>query len=133
MQSKKILNLADAKKIAEAAENEAQRNKWPVIIAIVDDGGHLIYLQRLDGAQFGSIDVAIAKAHAAIAFKRPTRAWEELVNQGHVRYLGLPGSMPLEGGLPLIVEGEIVGAIGVSGMKSNEDAQIAKAGVDALG
>ena len=133
MQNKKILGLADAKKIAEAAEAEAIRNKWLVIIAIVDDGGHLVYLQRLDGAQFGSIDVAIAKAHAAIAFKRPTKAWEELVNQGHVRYLALPGSLPLEGGLPLIVDGQIVGAIGVSGVKSNEDAQIAKAGVDALG
>ena len=133
MQNKKILGLADAKKIAEAAEAEAIRNKWLVIIAIVDDGGHLVYLQRLDGAQFGSIDVAIAKAHAAIAFKRPTKAWEELVNQGHVRYLALPGSLPLEGGLPLIVDGQIVGAIGVSGVKSNEDAQIAKAGVDTLG
>ncbi len=133
MQNKKILGLADAKKIAEAAEAEAIRNKWLVIIAIVDDGGHLVYLQRLDGAQFGSIDVAIAKAHAAIAFKRPTKAWEELVNQGHVRYLALPGSLPLEGGLPLIVDGQIVGAIGVSGVKSNEDAQIAKAGADALG
>lgn len=133
MLTKKVLNLDDAKKIAAAAEAEALRNKWLVIIAILDDGGHLIYLQRLDGAQFGSIDVAIAKAHAAIAFKRPTKAWEELVNQGHVRYMALPGSLPLEGGLPLIVDGQIVGAIGVSGVKSNEDAQIAKAGADTLG
>ncbi|MBA2351259.1 MAG: heme-binding protein [Burkholderiales bacterium] len=132
MLTRKVLSLDDAKKIAAGAEAEARRNNWLVIVAIVDDGGHLVYLQRLDGAQFGSIDVAIAKAHAAIAFKRPTKAWEDLVNQGHVRYMGLPGSLPLEGGLPLIVDGEIVGAIGVSGVKSHEDAQIAKAGIDAF-
>jgi glc operon protein GlcG len=128
MQSKQTLTLADAKRVGAAAEAEAERNGWRVVIAIVDDGGHLVYLLRKDGAQFGSVEVAIAKAHAATAFKRPTKAWEERLAEGRIGYLTLPGVLALEGGLPLSVNGEIIGAIGVSGVQSFQDGQIAQAG-----
>jgi uncharacterized protein GlcG (DUF336 family) len=131
METKKILGLSDAKRVAAAAEAEAQRNNWDVVIAVVDDGGHLMYLQR-EKAQLGSIDVAINKAKVALMFRRPTQFWEEMVAQGRQGYLAMPGMLPIEGGLPLISDGHIVGAIGISGVKSNEDAQIAKAGVAAL-
>ena len=131
METKKILGLSDAKRVAAAAEAEAQRNNWDVVIAVVDDGGHLMYLQR-EKAQLGSIDVAINKAKVALMFRRPTQFWEEMVAQGRQGYLAMPGMLPIEGGLPLISDGHIVGAIGISGVKSNEDAQIAKAGIAAL-
>ena len=120
------------KSSAAASEAEARRNNWPVVIAIVDDGGHLVHLLRLDNTQFGSIEVAIQKARAAIAFRRPTKVWEEHVADGRVRYLGLPGTLPIEGGLPIVVKGQFIGAVGVSGVRSNEDAQIAQAGLDAV-
>ncbi|MEK6596629.1 MAG: heme-binding protein [Pseudomonadota bacterium] len=129
--NKIILTLDDAKKIAVGAEAEAYRNGWPVVIVIVDDGGHLLYLQRLDNAQFGSINVAIEKARAAIAFRRPTKIWEENIAEGRMRYLNLPGTLPIEGGLPITVSNQFVGAIGVSGVRSFQDAQIAQAGIDA--
>lgn len=129
---KVILTLDDAKKMAAGAESEAIRNKWPVVIAIVDDGGHLIYLQRLDYTQHGSIGVAIEKARAAIAFRRPTKAWEDNIAEGQLRYLNLPGALPIEGGLPIVVNNQFVGAIGVSGVRSFQDAQIAQAGINAL-
>ncbi|MER0215990.1 MAG: heme-binding protein [Nitrosomonas sp.] len=129
---KLILTLDDAKKIAAGAEAEAKRNGWPVVIAIVDDGGHLLHLQRLDGTQYGSIQVAIEKARAAIAFRRPTKIWEENIAEGHLRYLNLPGTLPIEGGLPVMVENQFTGAVGVSGVRSHQDAQIAQAGIDAL-
>lgn len=129
--NKIILTLDDAKKIAAGAEAEACRNGWPVVIVIVDDGGHLLCLQRLDNAQFGSINVAIEKARAAIAFRRPTKIWEENIAEGRMRYLNLPGTLPIEGGLPITVNNQFVGAIGVSGVRSFQDAQIAQAGIDA--
>lgn len=132
MNSKIALTLDDAKKIAAAAEAEARHNDWPVVIAIVDDGAHLLHLLRLDDAQFGSIEVAMQKARAAIAFRRPTKVWEEHVTEGRMRYLALPGTLPIEGGLPIMVDGQFIGAIGVSGVRSNQDAQIAQAGIDAL-
>ena len=132
MNNKLTLTLDDAKKIAAAAEAEARRNDWPVVIAIVDDGGHLLHLMRLDNTQFGSIEVAIQKARAAIAFRRPTKVWEEHVSEGRMRYLGLPGILPIEGGLPITMDGQFIGAVGVSGVRSNQDAQIAQAGLDAL-
>lgn len=131
--NKITLTLEDAKKIAGGAEAEAKRNEWPVVVVIVDDGGHLLYLQRLDNTQFGSINVAIEKAHAAIAFRRPTKIWEANIAEGQLRYLNLPGTLPIEGGLPIIVKNQFVGAIGVSGVRSFQDAQIAQAGIDALG
>jgi len=130
MISKTILTLDDAKTIAAASEAEALRNDWPVVIAIVDDGGHLIHLLRLDNTQFGSVEVAIAKARSAIAFRRPTKMWEDHITEGRMRYLGLPGAVPIEGGLPIYADGQFIGAIGVSGVRSNQDAQIAQAGVD---
>lgn len=127
-----MLTLDDAKKIAAGAETEAQRNEWPVVIVIMDDGGHLLHLQRLDNTQYGSINVAIEKARAAIAFRRPTKIWEENIVQGQLRYLNLPGTLPIEGGLPIIIDNQFVGAVGVSGVRSFQDAQIAQAGIDAL-
>lgn len=132
MNNKFTLTLDDAKKIAAAAEAEARRNDWPVVIAIVDDGAHLLHLLRLDNTQFGSIEVAMQKARAAIAFRRPTKVWEEHISDGRMRYLGLPGTLPIEGGLPIMVNGQFIGAVGVSGVRSNQDAQIAQVGLDAL-
>lgn len=126
------LTLEDAKIIAAGAEAEAKRHQWPVVIAIVDEGGHLLFLQRLDDAQYGSITVAIEKARAAIAFRRPTKIWEDHVAEGHVRYLNLPGTLPIEGGLPIVTDQQYIGAIGVSGVRSFQDAQIAQAGINAL-
>ena len=131
MYNKEILALADVKRVAEAAEAEALRNNWHVVIAIVDDGGHLMYLQR-EKVQLGSVDVAISKAKTALMFRRPTSFWENTVAEGRQGYLSLQGMLPIEGGVPLTFDGEIVGAIGVSGVKSHEDGQIAQAGVDAL-
>jgi len=128
---KKALTLEAAKKIATAAEAEAKKNNWNVVIAIVDDGGHLVYLQRIDGTQTGSIDVAIKKAQTAISFKRPTKVFEDAVAGGRQVILALPGALPIEGGVPITIGGQIIGAIGVSGVKSTEDGQIAKAGADA--
>jgi uncharacterized protein GlcG (DUF336 family) len=131
---KKVLTLDGAKKVAAAAEAEAKKNNWNVVIAIVDDGGHLIYLQRLDGTQTGSIEVAMGKARTAMAFKRPTKVLEEVVNKnGRNTLLTLPGVTLLEGGIPITVGGQIVGAIGVSGVTSAQDAQVGQAGIDALG
>ena len=129
---KAVLTLAAARKIVAAAEAEALKHAWPVVIAVVDDGGNLICLQRLDNAQFGSVDIAIQKAKSVVAFKRPTKAWEELLASGQQRVLGLPGVMSSEGGVPLTWKGQIVGAIGVSGVKPSEDGQIARAGAALL-
>ncbi len=131
MDTKKIISLDDVKRVVAAAEAEAIKNKWNVVIAVVDDGGHLMYLQR-EKVQLGSIDVAITKAKVALMFRRPTRFWEETVAEGRQGYLAMPGMLPIEGGVPLISDGDIVGAIGISGVKSSEDGQIAQAGADAL-
>jgi glc operon protein GlcG len=130
---KKVLTLEGAKKVAAAAEAEAKKNNWTMVIAIVDDGGNLIYLQRIDGTQTGSIDVAILKARTAQAFKRPTKVFEDAIAGGRNALIALHGALPLEGGLPIVVGGQLVGAIGVSGAKSTEDGQVAKAGADSLG
>lgn len=131
MHNKKILSLDDVKRVVAAAETEAGRNGWNVVLAVVDDGSHLMYLQR-ERVQLGSIEVAITKARAALMFRRPTRVWEETVRSGRYGYLAMPGMLPIEGGVPLVYENEIVGAIGVSGVKSSEDGQIAEAGAGAL-
>lgn len=130
--TKKALTLEVAKQMAAASEAEAKKNNWNVVIAIVDDGANLIYLQRMDETQIGSIDVAIAKATTAVKFKRPTKALEDAVTGGRNVVLRLPGAVPVEGGLPVLVDGKLIGAVGVSGVQSNQDAQIAKAGIDAL-
>jgi uncharacterized protein GlcG (DUF336 family) len=131
--TKHTLSLTAAKKIAGAAESFARRKGWNVVIAVVDDGGHLIYLARMDGTQIGSLEVAQAKARTALTFKRPTKAWDEVLSDGRHAVLGLPGVTPVEGGLPLRVKGEFVGAIGVSGVTSPQDGLIAEAGAAALG
>lgn len=132
MDTKPILTLADAKRIATAAEAEAHRNSWGVVIAVVDDGGHLLYLQRSHETQFGSVETAIQKAHAAIAFQRPTKASEDAVLSGRLIHLALPGVIPAEGGVPLEIDGIIVGGLGISGVRSFQDGQIAAAGAAAL-
>jgi glc operon protein GlcG len=129
--NKDILALDDVKRVVDAAEAEARKNDWNVVIAVVDDGGHLMYLQR-EKVQLGSIDVAITKAKTALMFRRPTRFWEETVAAGRQGYLALKEMLPIEGGVPLTYKGQIVGAIGVSGVKSSEDGQIAEAGASAL-
>jgi uncharacterized protein GlcG (DUF336 family) len=132
MDSKPILTLENAKHIAAAAESEAQNNNWRVVIAVVDDGGHLLFLQRSHDTPFGSVDTAIYKARAAVAFQRPTKASEDAVLSGRLIHLALPGVIPAEGGVPLEIDGTIVGGLGISGVRSFQDGQIAAAGVAAL-
>ena len=126
------INLATAKKIASAAAVEGERISVNAIIAVVDTGGHLVYLERFDKAQFGSIDVAIHKARCSVAYKRPTKAFEEAVTSGKISLLTLDDICAVEGGVPIIQRGKIVGAIGVSGGTVQEDGQIATAGVSVL-
>jgi len=130
--NKPVLTLEDAKRVAAAAEKEARNNEWKVVIAVVDDGGHLLYLQRSHDTQFGSVETAIAKAHAAVAFQRPTKASEDAVLSGRLIHLALPGVIPAEGGVPLERDGLVVGALGISGVRSIQDGQIAQAGAKAL-
>lgn len=130
---KKVMTLAAAKKIAVAAEAEARKNNWNVVIAVVDDGGHLVYLERIDGTQTGSIDVAIGKARTSAAFKRPTKIFDDLAKTRPSITSISPDAVLLEGGVPVVVGGQVVGAVGVSGVTSQQDAQIAEAGIAALG
>ena len=134
MNTKPYLALADVKRIAAAAEAEAAANQWIVTIAIVDDGGHLLWLQRLDGAAPLSAHIAPAKARTAALGRRESKVYEDVINQGRTSFLSVPEVEGLlEGGVPILVDGHCLGAVGVSGVKSNEDAQIAKAGIAALG
>lgn len=128
-----MLTLEDVRAIATAAEAEATRNQWAVTLAVVDNGGHLLWLQRLDGAAPISADIAPAKARTAALGRRETKVYEDMINQGRVSFLSAPVLQGmLEGGLPIMVDGQCVGAVGVSGVKSTEDAQIARAGIAAL-
>ena len=134
LKSKPFLDLDAVKRIAAAAEGEAQHHAWAVSIAIVDDGGHLLWLQRLDGAPPISAHIAPAKARTAALGRRESRVYEEMINQGRMSFLSAPDLHGmLEGGVPVLVGGQCVGAVGVSGVKSSEDAQIARAGIAALG
>jgi glc operon protein GlcG len=130
--TKKALTLEVAKQMASAAEAEAAKNQWTMVTAIVDDGGNLIYLQRMDETQIGSVEVATKKAQTAIKFKRPTKVLEDAVAGGRAVIMTLTGALPIEGGLPITVDGRIIGAIGLSGGTSAQDGQVAKAAVDAL-
>ena len=133
MKTKPVLTLDDTRRIAQAAEAEALRHQWAVTIAIVDDGGHLLWLQRLDGAAPLSAHIAPAKAHTAAMGQRESRVYEEMINQGRFSFLSAPVVEGLlEGGVPIVVQGACVGAVGVSGVKSSEDAQVARAGIAAL-
>jgi glc operon protein GlcG len=128
------ITLDQAKKVMAGAEAEAQKNKWNVVISILDSGGNIVMVHRMDGAQFGSLEVAREKAYSAVAFRRPTKAFEDAIGQGGVnlRILKLAGASPLEGGLPIVVDGKLVGGIGVSGVTAPQDAQIGRAGIEAL-
>jgi glc operon protein GlcG len=133
MKTKPLLTLDDTRAIAAAAEAEALKNGWAVSLAIVDDGGHLLWLQRLDGAAPISAEIAPAKARTAALGRRESKVYEDMINQGRVSFLSAPVLHGmLEGGVPILVEGQVVGAVGVSGVKSTEDAQIARAGIAAL-
>jgi glc operon protein GlcG len=134
MKSKATLEVNDLRAIAAAAEAEAVKNAWAVTIAIVDDGGHLVWLQRLDGAAPISAEIAPAKARTAALGRRESKVYEEMINTGRTSFLSAPALKGmLEGGVPIMVQGQCVGAVGVSGVKSAEDAQIARAGIAALG
>lgn len=134
MKSKPFLTLEDTRRMAAAAEAEALANGWAVSIAIVDDGGHLLWMQRLDGAAPISAHIAPAKARTAALGRRESKVYEDVINQGRTSFLSAPVlEGMLEGGVPVMVEGQCIGAVGVSGVKSTEDAQIARAGIAALG
>lgn len=134
MKSKAVLEFADIKAIAAAAEAEAFRNNWAVTIAIVDEGGHLLHLQRLDGAAPISAHIAPAKANTAAMGRRESKVYEDIVNGGRTSFLSAPYIHGmLEGGVPIVKDGQCIGAVGVSGVKSTEDAQIARAGIAAIG
>lgn len=134
MLTKPALQLAEVRAIAQAAEAEALAHQWAVTIAIVDDGGHLLWLQRLDGAAPLSAQIAPAKAHTAALGRRESKVYEDTINQGRTAFLSAPAIQGmLEGGVPIVVGGQCIGAVGVSGVKSAEDAQIARAGIAALG
>ena len=134
MKSKPYLEAADVKAIAAAAEAEATKQGWAVTVAIVDDGGHLLHLHRLDGAAPVSAHIAPTKAHSAALGRRDTKGYEDMINQGRYAFLSAPTVEGLlEGGVPIMKDGQCIGAVGVSGVKAPEDAQVARAGVAALG
>lgn len=134
MKTKHVLELAEIKSIAAAAEAEALKNNWAVTIAIVDDGGHLLHLSRLDGAAAMSSHIAPAKAHTAALARKETKVYEDIINNGRTAFLSAPEIKGmLEGGVPIIKDGQCLGAVGVSGVKSVEDAQVARAGIAAIG
>ncbi len=134
MKSKPVLELADIKKLAAAAEAEAATHGWAVSIAVVDDGGHLLYLQRLDGAAAISAHIAPAKARTAALGRRDSKVYEDMINGGRQSFLSVPVlDGMLEGGVPIMKDGQCLGAVGVSGVKSQEDARVAIAGITALG
>lgn len=132
MQMVATLTIDDAKRIAAAALAEASRGGWNVVVAVVDEGGHLVYLERMDGTQKASSIIAVEKARTAILFKRPSAALEKAVQDGRIVMTTLPGATPIEGGVPLVHDGHFIGAIGVSGVQSHQDGQIAAAGAGAL-
>jgi len=132
MRNRPALTAADVQKMLVACKAEAAKNKWNVSIAIVDDGGYLLYLERMDGAGPMTAEVAAGKASTAAVTRRPTKFWEDRVKERPV-FLKFPDNLPIQGGVPIVYQGECVGAIGVSGVQSHEDEQIASAGIAALG
>jgi glc operon protein GlcG len=131
MKTKPCLTLDDCKKIVAACEAEARRNKWDVVIAILDDGGHLLMLERMDGATPANAEIAVQKGRSAAVSRRSTKMWEDRIKDGRVSMLKMP-VLPVQGGIPVMYQGECVGGIGVSGVQSHEDEQIAQAGANAL-
>jgi len=133
MKTRPALTLEDCKNISTAAEAEAKKNNWEVAIVILDDGGHILHALRCDGATPANVTIATKKARTAALTRRPSKMWEERVAGGQVSMLKMPGVLPVEGGLPIMADGTCVGGIGVSGAQSDEDAQIARTGIAALG
>ena len=132
MKTRAELTLSDCLKISAAAEAEARRNAWNVAIAILDDGGHLLHFARMDGATPTNAAIAVDKARTAATSRRASGMWEKLIKDGRTGMLNMPGILPVQGGLPIVTDGSCVGGIGVSGVQSHQDDQIAQAGIDAL-
>ena len=132
MKTRPVLMLADCLKISAAAEAEARKNSWIVAIAILDDGGHLLHFARMDGATPANAAIAIDKARTAAISRRSSGRWEQLIKDGRTGMLNMPGILPVQGGVPIVADGTCVGAVGVSGVQSHQDEQIAQAGIDAL-
>jgi len=128
----KYITLEDAKKAMAAGEAEARKNNWNVAIAILDAGANLILFQKIDDTQLGSVAIAIGKAKTAVHFKRPSRAIEEIISGGRQAFIALEGVTPLQGGLPVMADGKLIGAVGVSGVMSSQDEQVAQAAIDVL-
>ncbi|CAM2158022.1 MULTISPECIES: GlcG/HbpS family heme-binding protein [Paraburkholderia] len=133
MRTRAVLTEEDVTKVADAAAAHARANEWNVTIAVVDDGGHLLFLRRLDGAPPISAEMAPGKARTAALGRRESRLYEEAIRQGRTAFLSAPLTAMLEGGVPIVVNGDVIGAVGVSGVKSDQDAEIARAGIAALG
>ena len=132
MKTRPVLTLDDCHKIHAAAEIEARNNNWIVAIAILDDGGHLMHFARMDGASPANAAIAVDKARTAAISRRSSGKWEQLVKDGRTGMLNMPGILPVQGGVPIVAEGTCIGAVGVSGVQSAQDEQIAQAGIDAL-
>jgi glc operon protein GlcG len=128
----KYITLDAAKKMAAAGEAEARKNNWSLAIAILDAGANLIFFQKMDDTQLGSINVAMGKARTAVNFKRPTKAMEDMIAGGRTVFLAVEGVTPLQGGLPIIADGKLIGAVGVSGATSAQDEQVAQVAINAL-
>ena len=133
MRTRAVLTDEDVIRVADAAVAHARANEWNVTIAVVDDGGHLLYLRRLDSAAPITAEIAVAKARTASLGRRESKVYEDVIKQGRTAFLSAPLTGMLEGGVPVIVNGDVVGAVGVSGVKSDQDAAIARAGIEALG
>ena len=132
MKTRSMLTLDDCKKISAAAEAEARKNNWNVCIAILDDGGHLLHLVRMDGATPANSHIAVEKGRTAAETRRSTAMWEERIKGGRMAMLKMPGVTPVQGGLPIVIDGECIGGVGVSGVQSHEDEQIAEAGIKTI-
>lgn len=131
MKTRPVLTLDDCRKMSAAAEAEAVKNKWNVAIAILDDGGHLLHLVRMDGATPANAEIAVGKARTSAVTRRASKMWEDRIAAGRISMLGMP-VLPVQGGLPIVVDGTCIGGIGASGVQSHEDEQICQAGIDAL-
>jgi len=132
MKTRPVLTLEDCLRIHAAAEAEARANKWNVAIAIFDDGGHLLHFARMDGATPANAGIALEKGRTAAISRRSSGVWEEMVKGGRTSMIKMPGILPVQGGMPIVAEGNCIGAVGVSGVQSHQDEQIAQAGIDAL-
>lgn len=132
MKTRSELTLEDCRRIAAAAQAEARRNSWNVAIAILDDGGHLLHFERMDGATPANAVIAVEKGRTAAISRRSSGTWEDIVKGGRSVMLKMPGILPVQGGVPIVVDGTCIGGVGVSGVQSQQDEQIAQAGIDAL-